>query len=81
MPERDFCGEPCEAAALDDAGPRQAKVFVDDDDLLGRPAKRDRPGGQGILSSCGLAIVLDLSGCRLSEIDVGSAAQMRGADL
>ena len=81
MSERDFGGEPREAAALDDAGAGKAEVFVDDDDLLRRPAERSRPGGQGILALCGLAIVLDLSGSRLSEIDIGSAAQMGGAYL
>ena len=81
MSKRDVRREPREAAALDDAGAGQAEIFVDDDDLLRRPAERSRPGGQGVLALCGLAIVLDLSGRGLSEIDVGGAAQMRGADL
>ena len=81
MSKRDVRREPREAAALDDAGAGQAEIFVDDDDPLRRPAERSRPGGQGILALCGLAIVLDLSSRGLSEIDVGGAAQMRGADL
>jgi hypothetical protein len=79
--KRDFRREPREAAALDDAGAGKPEVFVDDDDLLCRPAERSCLGGQGILALCGLAIMLDLSRGGLSEIDVGSAAQMRGADL
>jgi|SRR6516164_1260560 len=81
MSKRDFRCEPREAAALDDAGAGKPEVFVDDDDLLRRPAERGRPGGQGILALCGLAIVLDLSRSGLSEIDIGSATQMRGAYL
>jgi hypothetical protein len=81
MSKRNFCREPPEAAALDDAGAGKPEVFVDDDDLLRRPAERGRPSGQGILALRRLAIVLDLRGRGLSKIDIGSAVQMRGADL
>ena len=44
MAEGDFGGKPGEAIALDDAGSRKPQVFVDNDDLLRRPAKRRRLG-------------------------------------
>src|SRR5262249_31509078 len=81
MPKRDFRREARKAAAFDATGAGDAKRFVDDDDLLCRPAKRGRSCGQGILALCRLAIVFDLSSGGLPKIDVGSAAQMRGADL
>ena len=46
MAEGDFGGEPGEAIALDDAGAGKPEVFVDNDDLLRRPAKCRRPGGR-----------------------------------
>ena len=39
MAEGHLGGEPGEAIALDDAGSGKPKVFVDNDDLLRRPAK------------------------------------------
>jgi hypothetical protein len=74
MTERDLSCELCEAAACDDAGAGQPEIFVDDDDLLRRPAERVRLGSQGVLALCGLAIVLDLSGRGLPQINVGRAA-------
>ena len=52
MAEGDFGGEPGEAIALDDAGAGKPEVFVDNDDLLRRPAKCRRPGGRrtGVVS-------------------------------
>src|ERR1700720_3898547 len=81
MAEGDFGGEPGEAIALDDAGSGKPEVLVDNDDLLRRPAKLNCLGGQGVLALCRFSIVLDLSRRGLSEINVGSAPQMCGADL
>ena len=81
MAEGDFGGEPGEAIALDDAGTGKPEVFVDNDDLLRRPAKCRRPGGQGVLALCRFSIVLDLRRRGLSEINVGGTTQVRSADL
>src|ERR1700680_4755866 len=81
MAEGDFSGEPGEAIALDDAGTGKPEVFVDNDNLLRRPAKCRRLGGQGVLALCRFAIVLDLRRRGLSEINVGGATQVRSADL
>jgi hypothetical protein len=50
MAEGGFRGKPGEAIAFDDAGTGKPEVFVDNDDLLRRPAKCRRPGGQGVLN-------------------------------
>src|SRR3974377_756556 len=81
MSERDFSREPREATAFDEAGAGQAEVFIDDNDLLRRPAERGGPADQGILELRRFAIVLDLRGGGLAKIDVSCSAQMRGADL
>jgi len=39
MSKCDVRGEPREAVAFDKAGAGQAEVFIDDDDLLRRPAR------------------------------------------
>jgi hypothetical protein len=81
MAEGDFGGEPGETIALDDAGTGKPEVFVDNDNLLRRPAKCRRLGGQGVLALCRFAIVLDLRRRGLSEINVGGTTQVRSADL
>ena len=79
--ERDLCGEPCEAAALDMACAGNTEVLVDDDDELGWPSKLGRFGDQSVLTLCRFAIVLDLSGSGLAQIDVSGTAEMGGVDL
>ena len=77
----DFGGEPGEAIALDDAGSGKPEVLVDNYDLLRRPAKLNRLGGQGILALCRFSIAFDLRRRGLSEINVGGTTQVRSADL
>src|SRR5437870_7280997 len=55
-----FGDKPGEAASLNDAGSRNPEVFVNDADLLRRPAQRGRLGNQCILTFRGLSIVCDL---------------------
>src|SRR6202158_2131245 len=81
MPERNLGGEACKSVALHDAGSRNSKVLVDDDNLLRRPAERSGLGNQSILALCRLAIVLDLSGRGLPEVKVSGAGEMADADL
>src|SRR5260370_31372326 len=64
-----------------DAGSGNPEVFINDDDLLRRPAERGRLENQGILTFGGLSIVLDLSRRGLSQIYIGNAVQMRDTDL
>ena len=79
--QRDVGGEPREADALSDAGAGEAQVFVDDRDLLTMPAEGDRAMDEGILPLGRLAVVLDLRGARLPDIDHGSAMRVAGRDL
>ena len=79
--EGDFGGEPGEAIALGNAGTGNPEVFVDNDDLLGWPAKCRRLGSQGVLAMCRFSIVLNLRRRGLSEINICGATQVRGSDL
>src|SRR5215831_15320688 len=77
----DFGSKSGKAIARHDTGSGNAKIFVDNDNLLRRPSKCGCFGGQRILALRRLSIVLDLSRCGLPQIDAGSAAKMRSADL
>jgi hypothetical protein len=81
MAEGYFGDKPGEAASLNDAGSRNPEVFVNDADLLRRPAQRGRLGNQCILTFRGLSIVCDLSGRGLSQIHIGGAMQVRDTDF
>src|ERR1700686_2496591 len=81
MAESDFGSKSGKAIARHDTGSGNAKIFVDNDNLLRRPSKCGCFGGERILALRRLSIVLDLSGCGLPQIDAGSAAKMRSADL
>src|SRR5262249_49661852 len=54
--------------AVGAARSREAKVLVDDDDLVARPAQLRSPGAQGVLPLGGLLVVLDLGGGRLPHV-------------
>ena len=75
MSQRDFAGQASEAGALVGRGAGQAEVFVDDDHLLLGPTQLASPIGQGILASCGFAVVLDLAWRGLANVNVGGALQ------
>src|ERR1700738_4229294 len=81
MAESDFGSKSGKAIARHDTGSGNAKIFVDNDNLLRRPSKCGCFGGQRILALRRLSIVLDLSGCGLPQIDAGSAAKSRSDDL
>src|SRR5712691_429127 len=81
MAEGDFGDQTGKAASLNDAGSGNSEVFVNDDNLLRRPAQRGRLGSQCILTFRGLSIVFDLSRRGLPQIHIGNAVQMRDTDL
>src|SRR5271157_2276504 len=67
--ERDFGGEPGETRSRDKAGAGEPEVLIDDDDAIGGPAEFTGFGGKRILSIGRLAIVLDLGGAGLAQVD------------
>src|SRR5262245_57328723 len=56
-------------------------VVVDDQDALSRPAQGRGIVGQGILALAGFAMMADLVGAGLTDIDQGEPLPMMGADL
>ena len=60
--ERHFGGEPGKSGTGDGAGPREAKILINDKDALIRPTEFARLAGQGVLALRRLSIVLDLGG-------------------
>src|ERR1700676_2446859 len=70
-----------EAELPQKAGTGEPKILIDDDDAIIGPAKFTGFGGKRILSIGRLAIVLDLGGARLAQVDDGLAGQMAGRDL
>ena len=76
MAESDFGGKTGEAIALNDAGSGNAEVFVNNDNLLRRPAQRGRLGGQRILT---LRRTLDCARLERARI-VADRHRQRGAD-
>jgi hypothetical protein len=74
--ERHLGGKPGEAGAGHGAGAGKAKILIDDDDPLLGPAERADLAGQRVLPLGRFAIVLDLGGTRLAQIDDGLAREM-----
>src|SRR5690242_16687049 len=60
---------------------RQAQVFINDDDPFGGPAELAGLAGERVLPLSRFAIVLDLSGARLTQIDDGMAREMARRDF
>jgi hypothetical protein len=67
--ERDLGSEPGEARSRHKAGAGESEVLIDDDDAIGGPAEFTGFGGKRILSIGRLAIVLDLGGAGLAQVD------------
>jgi hypothetical protein len=65
-----------EAGAFGQPRARDAKVLVNDADLIGTPAQGDRALDEAILPVGRLAVVLDLSCARLANVDEGAAGKM-----
>ena len=79
--EGDFGGEPGETRSRDKAGAGEPEILIDDDDAIGGPAELTGSGGERILSIGRLAIVLDLGGAGLAQVDDGHAGKVTGGDL
>ena len=74
-----FRGQVCEAGALDPSRTRPAQIFIDDDHLLFGPAQLADFFHQIILARGGLAVVFDLRGAGLTDVDIGGALEMVGS--
>src|SRR5208282_3274168 len=77
----DLGGQPGKARSRDCARTRQTEVLVDDDNPIGRPPKLTGLMRQGVLSIGRLAVVLNLGGTGLAQIDDGHAGKVTGVDL
>ena len=60
---------------------RQAQVFINDDDPFGGPAELTSLAGERVLPFSRFAIVLDLSGAGLPQIDDSMAREMARRDF
>src|SRR5690349_12544552 len=81
MPEGALRGQPCLAAAVAGAGSRSSEILVDDHHACRRPAEAVRTLGEGVLAGGGFAVMLDLAGGRLADVDHGLPVEVAGADL
>jgi hypothetical protein len=81
MGECHFGGEPGKTGASHGAGAGKTEILIDDDDPFGGPAERAGLAGECVLPVGRFAIVLDLGGARLAQIDDGLARQMARRDL
>src|SRR5271155_1380190 len=79
--EGDFGGQPGETRSRDKAGAGESEVLIDDHDAIGGPAEFTGFGGKRILSIGRLAIVLDLGGAGLAQVDDRLTREMAGRDL
>src|SRR5579864_6224187 len=70
-----------EAGAVGHAGAGNAKIFIDDGDLLWGPAEFTSTVHQAILAGSGLAIVLHLGRGGLTDVDEGCPLGMNWFDL
>ena len=81
MGQCDFAGEACKSGARVRAGTGKSEIFVDDHHLSLGPTQLAGALSQGVWAGGGLAIMLDLTGCGLANVDVGGALLMRQFDF
>src|SRR5258708_31451284 len=81
MRERHLGGEPGEPGASHGARAGKAEILIDDDDPFGGPAEVAGLAGERVLPVGRFAIVLDLGGTRLAQVDDGLAGKMARRDL
>jgi len=79
--EADLGEQPLEAEPSLGRGPTLALIVVDDEDAVRRPTKIHSPLGEGVLAVGGLAVLGDLLGGGLADVDDGQAVQVPGLDL
>ena len=75
--KRDFAGEASEPGALVGGGTGQPQIFIDDDHLLFGPTELRGPIRQGVLAGGRFAVMLDLAGRGLADVNVGRALGVR----
>jgi hypothetical protein len=81
VPEGDLGQQPLEAGAGDRRLTALALILVDDQDPLGRPAQADGVVGQRVLAVGRLAVVADLLGAGLTDVDDGQPVQVPALNL
>ena len=74
--ERDLGGQAGETGSRYGSGSRQTKILVDDHDIVGDPSKIGGLVHQSILPVGRLAVVFNLSGAGLAQVDDGHTSQM-----
>ena len=79
--EGDLGDQLLESFPVGGAGAGLALVDVDDGDLAGGPAQRDRPAAQVVLADRGLGVVQDLLEAGLADIQQGGPGEMGGGHL
>ena len=79
--EADLGEQPLEAEPSLGRGPTFPLIVVDDEDAVRRPAEFHGPLDEGVLAVGGLAVLGDLLGGGLADVDDGQAVQVPGLDL
>jgi hypothetical protein len=79
--EGDLGDQLLESFPVRGGGAGVALVDVDDGDLAGGPAQRDRPAAQVVLADRGLGVVDDLLEGGLPDIQQGGPGQVGGGHL
>src|SRR5262249_50504823 len=77
----DLRGQPSKAGASHGSATGQAQIFINDDDPFGGPAELTSLAGERVLPFSRFAIVLDLSGAGLTQIDDSMAREMARRDF
>src|SRR3990167_8491650 len=77
----DLCDEPLEAHAIGSGRAGLAKIGVDDDDAVDRPAERDRALAQRVLAVGALGILDDLPHRRLPHVQIRRTSKMMRGNL
>lgn len=81
MGQGDFASQARKPGSFVGAGAGQPEIFVDNDHLLFGPAELTGLVGQRVLSSSGFAVVFDLAGCGLADVNIGGALDVRRFDF
>jgi hypothetical protein len=81
MGQSHFAGEARKSGSLVGPGAGQSEIFVDNDHVLFGPAELVGLVCQRVLPGGGFAVVFDLTGCGLADVNIGGALHVRGFDF
>jgi hypothetical protein len=81
MGQGNFTGQARKPGSFVGAGAGQSEILIDNDYLLFGPAELTGLVGQRVLSGGGFAIVFDLAGCGLADVNIGGAVDVRRSDF